>query len=109
MNTLTSYLGEIILQQYGLTPCTYANVCLNECLGVCSEEGGANGHLYRAIAVMSADNEGELSISYEDAKDIALSADILYTDMGVDVHSSSFKNKPFKGLQIIKVGASAQF
>ena len=98
-----------ILENNGLTPVTYSDVCFKNVLGTCSKELGKSA-AYRAIAVTMEDNEidpdGDLEamiISFEDAKDIAMCCDILYTDMALAVHSASLKHPPFNTLKIVRI------
>lgn len=99
-----------ILKENGFTPVTYADVCFNNVLGTCSKETG-NKRLYKAIAITMEDNDIDANgddleamiISFDDMKEIALSCDVLYTDMAMAVHSHSMKSEPFKSLKIFRL------
>ena len=100
-----------VLKDNGFTPLTDSDICFSNVLGTVSKESG-DKRLYRAIAVMMVDNDinpsgnlEEMIISFEDMKEIALSTDILYTDMAMAVHSHSFKSEPFKSLKVIRLHA----
>lgn len=62
--------------------------------------------LYRAVSCTKESNDlPEFSfelIDYDTIKEIALSADILYTDLGIGVHSHSMKTT-FKTLKIVRI------
>jgi len=101
--------GAQILLDNGLTPETYADVCFKTVIGTCSKETGDKS-AYKAIAITMEDNGIKetdpleaMIISFDEAKDIAYCCDILYTDMGLAVHSASFKHPPFNTLKIIKL------
>lgn len=99
---INASIAAAVLVKAGLTPDTHADICFEKdnIIGTCSQERGEK-RLYKAIAIMIPDNDIDpddleaMTITYETVKEIALSCDILYTDFGLQVHSTSFKHTPF--------------
>ena len=62
--------------------------------------------LYRAVSCMKKENDMPVfsfeMIDYDTLKEIMLSADILYTDLAIGVHSHSMKTT-FKNLKVVRV------
>jgi len=97
-----------ILKLHGFRPVTYSDAIFGDDIvkGAVSEEKGKHG-LYAAVCITIEDNDTQgcnLLLSKEIVKEIAYTADILYTNYGCEVHSHTMKTVyPFNKLKIVKI------